>query len=188
MSQSDIVEVIIMANPSRSMGNYKRFCTDKAEAVDKFLNDVKDRPLTPHEVLKLKKLRDDLENQFGRAHAKWEDLIAADEFPDDNVYAKCEKDYNDSKVLADKHLKAADNALKIAPAVESAPSVAPTGQITTKIDELLKPKELLLTAMTLEEADEWFKSRALLNKSIEAKLSSAAGCSRHYPDHWNKRQ
>ena len=88
--QSDIVEVIIMANPSRSMGNYKRFCTDKAEAVDKFLNDVKDRPLTPHEVIKLKKLRDDLENQFGRAHAKWEDLVAADEFPDDTVYAKCE--------------------------------------------------------------------------------------------------
>ena len=134
-----------------------------------------------------------MKSQFGRAHAKWEDLIAADEFPDDTVYAKCEKDYNDSKVLADKHLKAAENALKVAPAVESAPSTAATGQITTKIDELLKPKELLLTAMTLEEADEWFKgykaftkhnervlankdvsvSRALLKKSIEAKLSSA---------------
>ena len=61
-----------------------------------------------------------------------------------------------------------------------------------KIDQLLKPKELLLLSMTLEEADQWFRnfraflkhneralanqdisvSRALLNKSIEAKLSS----------------
>ena len=68
-----------------------------------------------------------------------------------------------------------------------------TGTTTMKIDETLKPKELLATSMTLEEADEWFRSykaflkhneraltkldvqvhRALLNKSIEAKLSSA---------------
>ena len=108
-----------MANPSRSMGNYKRFCTDKAAAVDEFLNEVKERALTPDEVLKLKELRDDLKNQFGRVHAKWEDLVAADEFADDTVYAKCEKDYNDSKVLVDKHIKAAEKVLKAAPPVET---------------------------------------------------------------------
>ena len=66
------------------------------------------------------------------------------------------------------------------------------GTASVKIDELLKPKELLLLSMTFEEADEWFRNfqaflkhneralanqdisviRALLNKSIEAKLSS----------------
>ena len=68
-----------------------------------------------------------------------------------------------------------------------------TSTTIMKIDETIKPKELLATSMTLEEADEWFRSykaflkhnkraltkldiqvhRALLNKSIEAKLSLA---------------
>ena len=68
-----------------------------------------------------------------------------------------------------------------------------------KIDQLLKPKELLLLSMTLEEANEWFCNfraflkhneqalankdisvfRGLLNKSIKAKLSSTL---RTHPD------
>ena len=64
---------------------------------------------------------------------------------------------------------------------------------TAKIDELLKPKELLSSEMTLEEADQWFESykafisynkrsmtkmdisvkRALLNKCLDTKLVSA---------------
>ena len=101
MPQSDVVEVIIMANPSRSMGNYKRFCTDKAEAIDKFLAKLKDRDITAEEALELKKLNEDLKAQFSRLHAKWEDLCAADEFADDTVYNKCEKDYEESRVLVD---------------------------------------------------------------------------------------
>ena len=73
------------------------------------------------------------------------------------------------------------------------------GTASVKIDELLKPKELLLLSMTFEEADEWFRNfqaflkhneralakqdilviHALLNKSIEAKLSSTLGA---HPD------
>ena len=64
---------------------------------------------------------------------------------------------------------------------------------------MLKPKELLMRSMSLEEADEWFESyraflahnekalarqdikvsRALLNKSIEAALASSL---RAHPD------
>ena len=89
------------------MGNFKRFCNDKATSLDEFLATVKDRELVPHEVLRLKKLHDDLESQFGRMHTKWEDLCEADEFADDDVYKKCEKDYDESKVLVDKCLKTA---------------------------------------------------------------------------------
>ena len=62
-----------------------------------------------------------------------------------------------------------------------------------KIDEMLKPKELLSSEMTLEEADQWFDSykafisfnkrsmvkleisvrRALLNKCLDSKMVSA---------------
>lgn len=68
-----------------------------------------------------------------------------------------------------------------------------TSTTSIKIDETLNLKELLTTSMTLEEADEWFRGYkaflkhnehaltkldvqvhcALLNKSIEAKLSLA---------------
>ena len=75
-----------MANPSRSMGNYKRFCTDKAEAVDELLDKVKDHDVTAKEALELEKLNDDLKAQFSRLHAKWEGLCTADEFTDDTIY------------------------------------------------------------------------------------------------------
>ena len=182
-----------MANPSRSMGNFKRFCTEKAEAIDELLAELKDRDITAKEALELEKLKDDLKAQFSRLHAKWEDLCTADEFADDTVYAKCEKDYNDSKVLVDRHLGEARRVLNRAPAAGATPQQGAVGHVAPKIDEMLKPKEPLLLSMSLEEADEWFTgykaffkhneralanqdvsvSRALLNKSIEAKLSSA---------------
>ena len=89
------------------MGNHRRFCSDKAEAIDQFLDSVKGRELTPKEVLRLEKLRDDLEAQFSCTHNQWETLVTADEFNNDDVYNKCSKDYEDAKVLVDKHLKAA---------------------------------------------------------------------------------
>ena len=149
-----------MVNPSRSMGNHRRFCNDKAEAIDEFLDSVKGRELTPKEVLRLEELFNDLKAQFSRTHKQWEALATADEFDNDEIYNKCSKDYEDSKVLVDKHLKAAQKALDKAPVAitTNAPSQGQSGHVTTKIDELLKPKEQLLVAMTLEEADEWFKT------------------------------
>ena len=52
---------------------------------------------------------------------------------------------------------AAEAFLKNAPSNGTVqPNVA--GTTSVKIDELLKPKELLLLSMTLEEADEWFRN------------------------------
>ena len=123
-------------------------------------------------------------------HAKWETL--AEEIEDDGVYKKCETDYNESKVTVDRQIKAAEAVLKEALAADTTqPNTS--GGSSIKIDKMLKPKELLLCSMTLEEANQWFTnfraflkhnekalsrqdisvSRALLNNSIEAGLSSA---------------
>ena len=181
-----------MANPSRSMGSLKGFCTTKAKALDDFLGSVQDRDITADDVITIKELRGALKDQFGRMHLKWEAFISADvdPFENDQVYEKCKKDYDESQVLVDKHLDAAKIALSRALSDGLSQAVGATGTTTMKIDETLKPKELLATSMTL---DEWFRSykaflkhneraltkldvqvhRALLNKSIEAKLSSA---------------
>ena len=86
-------------------------------------------------------------------YTKWEVLV--EEITDDAVYTKCEKDYKDSKVTVTRQTKAAEAFLKNAPTNGTVqPNVA--GTTSVKIDELLKPKELLLLSMTLEDADEWF--------------------------------
>ena len=102
-----------MANPSRSMGSLKGFCTTKAKALDDFLASVKDRDITSDDVKTIKKLRLALEEQFERMHLKWEAFISADvdPFENDQVYEKCKKDYEESQVLVDKHLVAAKVAL-----------------------------------------------------------------------------
>ena len=78
------------------------------------------------------------------------------------MFTKCEKDYGDSKVTVTRQTKATEAFLKNAPTnVTVQPNVA--GTTSVKINELLKPKELLLLSMTLEEADEWFRNfRAFL--------------------------
>ena len=41
--------------------------------------------------------------------------IFAEEIEDDGVYKKCETDYNESKVIVDRQIKAAEAILKEAP-------------------------------------------------------------------------
>ena len=184
-----------MVNPSRSMGSLKGFCTTKAKALDDFLDSVKDRDITSSDVTIIKELRQALKEQFDRMHLKWEAFITADPdpFENDEVFTKCKKDYDESQVLVDKHMVVSKIALDRALSDGAPQAEGATGATNIKIDETLKPKELLATSMTLEEADEWFRgykaflkhneralrkldvqvNRALLNKSIEAKLSSA---------------
>ena len=175
--------------PSRSMGNFKRYCTDKATSLNEFIITVKDHIHTSDEVSRLKELNTELKDQFKRMHAKWETL--AEEIEDDGVYKKCETDYNESKVIVDRQIKSAEAMLKEAPSADATQLNTADGT-SIKIDEMLKPKELLLRSMTLEESNQWFTnfraflkhnekalsrqdisvSRALLNNSIEAGLFS----------------
>ena len=137
------------------MGSYRRFCTEKATELNELLISLTDSTPTPGEVLKVRKLHTQLTDRFDRMYTKWEVLV--DEITDDAVFTKCEKDYEDCKVTVTRQTKAAEAFLKNAPSNGTVqPNVAGTASV--KIDKLLKPKELLLLSMTLEEAYEWFCS------------------------------
>ena len=180
-----------MANPSRSMGRFKGYCTDRAKDINEFLSSLEDRAPTPDEVLRLKELCTDAKDQFRRMHTKWEDM--ADDITDDTVYKKCEEDYEQSKDTIARQVKAAEAKLKDAPAPASgAPQQNASGG-NTKIDDTLKPRQELLRSFTLEEANIWFDGfkayfnhnekviqklppsvrRQILNNSIEAGLANA---------------
>ena len=103
--------------------------------------------------------------------------------------------YLASFLALDKYLKAAKNVLDRASdegtATQEGTSNSTGGSETIKIDDLLKPKELLSSEMNLEEADQWFDSyrafisynkcnmdkleisvrRQLLNKCLDLKRS-----------------
>ena len=81
-----------------------------------------------------------------------------DPFKDKNEFKKCRKDYEEAKIIKDKMMEAAKHTLDKAPTTGEASTSIPEAITTAKIDELLKPKELLSSEMTLEEADQWFES------------------------------
>ena len=161
-----------MANPSRSMGSLKGFCTTKAKAIDDFLDSVKDRDITSNDVTIIKELRQALKEQFDRMHLKWEAFITADPdpFENDEVFTKCKKDYDESQVLVDKHMVVSKITLDRALSDGAPQAEGATGATNIKIDETLKPKELLATSMTLEEADEWFRGYKAFLKHNERAL------------------
>ena len=173
------------------------YCADRAKDLNEFISGLEDREPTSDEVLRLKELCTDAKDQFKRMHTKWETM--AEEITDDTVYKKCEEDYEQSKEVINRQVKAAEAKLKEAPAPASGAPQPNTSGGSLKIDDMLKPKDLLMRSMSLEEADEWFESyraflahnqkaldrqdirvsRALLNKSIEAALASSL---RAHPD------
>ena len=104
-------------NPSRSMGNFKRYCTDKATSLNEFITTVKDCIPTPKEVSELEELYAELKDQFKRMHAKWK--IFSEEIEDDGVYKKYGTDYNEAKVIVDRQIKAAKAILKEAPSTDT---------------------------------------------------------------------
>ena len=61
---------MVSVNPSISMGNFKRYCTNRAAS----LNEIITIP-TPKEVSRLEELYSGLKDQFKRMHAKWEYLL-----------------------------------------------------------------------------------------------------------------
>ena len=137
-------------NASRSMGNYKRFCTEKATELNELLTSLTDITPMPDEVLEVKNYMLSSQINLTECIPKLEVLV--EEITDDAVYTKCEKDYNYSKVIVTRQSKAAEAFLKNSPTNGTVqPNVAGTASV--KIDELLKQKELLLLSMTLKEAD-----------------------------------
>ena len=55
---------MVSVNPSISMGNFKRYCRDKATSLNEFITMVKDRIPTPKEVSELEELYQDSEDSY----------------------------------------------------------------------------------------------------------------------------
>ena len=98
---------------TRSMGTLHGFCKAKAKDLDSFLGRLVDHDITADDVATVKELRDALKDQFKRTHDKWEALSTADAdpFKDDDEYNKCKADYDESKLILDKHWDAAQSTL-----------------------------------------------------------------------------
>ena len=74
---------MMSVTPSRSMRNYKRYCSNKATSLNEFIIRVKDPIPTPKEVSEVEELYAELKDKFKRMHAKWE--IFSEEIEDDGV-------------------------------------------------------------------------------------------------------
>ena len=123
------------------MGRFKGYCADRAKDLNEFISGLEDREPTSDEVLRLKELCTDAKDQFKRMHTKWE--VMAEEIIDDTVYKKCEEDYEQSKDIITRQVEAAEAKLKEAP---TPANVVPQYNMpggSPKIDEMLKPKNLL---------------------------------------------
>ena len=158
------------------------------------------KEIDTEDVAQIKELRDILKAKFAQVESKWEALSKADidPFKDQEEHDKCQEDYENATFILEKYLKAAKNALDRArdqgtATQEGVPTGGGGGSGAIKIDEILKPKELLSSEMNLEEADQWFDSyrayisfnqrnmtklevsvrRQLLNKCLDPKMVSA---------------
>ena len=151
-------------SPTRSMGTLLGIMKSKANDLDDFLDSLKEKDIDTEDVAQIKKLRDVLETKFAQVESKWEALSEADTdpFKDQDEHDKCHDDYEKATVTLGKYLKAAKTALDRArdegTATQEGAPTGGSGSGAIKIDEILKPKELLSSEMNLEEADQWFHS------------------------------
>ena len=181
------------------MGTLLGIMNSKADDLNTFQESMQDREIDVEDVAHIKKLRDVLEARYATVESKWISLSERDDdpFKDQEEHDKCKGDYKKASVILDKHLKAAKDALDRArdegTATQDGASNSTGGNSTIKIDNILKPKELLSSEMNLEEADQLFDSyrafisfnkrnmakleisvrRQLLNKCLDPKMVSA---------------
>ena len=81
---------------------------------------------------------------------KWNVLNCADTdpFKDETEFRKCQKDHEEAETIKDMMMEAAKRTLDRAPTTGESNAATQEAISATKIDELLKPKELLSSEMT----------------------------------------
>ena len=101
-----------------------------------------------------------MEEQFDLMDDKWNELnyTTPDPFKDETEFRKCQKDHEEAETIKDMMMEAAKRTLDRAPTTGESNAATQEAISAAKIDELLKPKELLSSEMTNEEADQWFES------------------------------
>ena len=136
-------------------------CKKKGADLETFLGSLgADHEISNEDITIIKKLRKALDKQFDLMDNRWNVLNSTDPDPikDETEFKKCQKEYEKAKIIKDKMMEAARRALDKAPTTGEASASTQEAITTAKIDELLKPKELLSSEMTLEEDDQWFES------------------------------
>ena len=124
---------------------------------------------------------------------KWEELEDEDDnFKDDDERNKCQSDYEDGKKTHQSILNSTREVLSLPRATTTQP-VNPSPSGAVKIEDTLKPRELLSADMSLEEANLWFDAyhahigfnkanmakldikvrRAMLNGCLDTRMASA---------------
>ena len=101
-----------------------------------------------------------MEEQFDHMDVGWNVLNSTDpdQFKDETEFKKCQKDHEEAETIKDMMMEAAKRTLDRAPTTGESNAATQEAISAAKIDELLKPKELLSSEMTNEEADQWFES------------------------------
>ena len=143
------------------MGTFHSRCKKKEADLETFLGSLgADHEISNEDVTTIKKLRKALEEQFDHMDDRWNVLNSTDPdpFKDETEFKKCQKDHEEAEIIKDKMMEAAKRTLERAPTTGESNAATQEAISTAKIDELLKPKELLCSEMTLEEADQWFES------------------------------
>ena len=196
MNETMEVKEVKRKSPKRSLQTFLNVTNGKAKDLNDFLNTLLDCEVLKENVDKIKKLQDAMEAQFGRLENKWNDLADEDPFKDDNKFDHCQGIYDKVKDTVSKHVQATEALLLRARdqgTVQGGCAAEGSMVASMKVDDLLKPKELLSSDMTLEEADQWFETyrtfinhnekcmskmdasvkRAILNGCLDAKMTSA---------------
>ena len=144
------------------MGTLLGIMNSKAAALNTFLESLEDKEIGVEDVAYIKEHRDVLKAKYAQVESQWESFSKRDDdpFKDQEEHDKCKGDYKKASVTLKKHLKAVNDALDRArdegTATQEGTSNNTGGSGTIKIDDILKPKELLSSEMNLEEADQWF--------------------------------
>ena len=142
---------------SRSIGMFQSHCKKKGADLETFLGSLgADHEISNENVTTIKKLRKALEEQFDLMDDKWNELnyTTPDPFKDETEFKKCQKDHEEAEIIKDKMMEAAKRTLDRAPTTGEDRASTQEAITTAKIDELLKPKELLSSEMRLKEANQ----------------------------------
>ena len=181
-------------NPTRSMNAYKGYCQKKAKEVDDFLHAKADQEFSTWDIQKLEELNVSLKNQFERMETAWETMM--DNIEDNGTFEALEEVLNNVSEDVKKTLTASEKAISDNAAPTQSGTSGATPQPVSgavKIEDTLKPRELLSADMNLEEANLWFDAyrahigfnrnnmakldikvrRAMLNACLDPKMASS---------------
>ena len=143
-------------NYAKSFGTYQRHCNDKIRYVTDFIGKFKGESMTKAQQTRLEKMIEDMEDQVSRMLNSWfevgQEALSESEEKFDDIDAANEE----VKKSMEKAREAAFEFIDRKQSTNSDPASASGPPRASKIDDTLKPKEILQRSFTLEEFNVWF--------------------------------